>query len=278
MKYNNITKCTLFIGLFLSMNVLAEQASSISGLTSKLDSAKAINTLTNKSVMQSQVKVEDGLTTDLTNVEKISTSELMITKNTVPKTRSLAERLQQINHYDYSFSIYQASTRLIDDYDVDGYYQTFSVNFDADILSYSILDQADVYAELYLSLNGGPWQHYLTTDVFTLYGESTNDDYSIHTRLNEGYVTGEYDVLIDLYEVGYSDIVATYSALDDTALIALPLESNEYDAVYVEQSHTDIHHYGGSTNWLIISLLMMVMVLRLQPLCFKSLIKTNVSK
>ena len=245
------------MGLCFSLNSMAEQASSISGLTSRVNNLQAITAL-KKPITAGSLEVKETAQTNSV------TPELVITKNTTVKKRNLADRLQQINHFDYSFSIFQANTHLVDDYDADGYYQTFSVTFDADILTYSLFDQADVYAQLYLSFNGGPWQHYLTTDVFTLYGESSDDEYSIHTRLDQGYLTGEYDVLIDLYEVGYTDIVATYSALDDIALIALPLESEEYDIAYVEQSHTDIHHYGGSINVLMVSALFIFSLFRLR--------------
>src|SRR5690606_29090601 len=50
------------------------------------------------------------------------------------------------------------------------------------------------------------------------------DDYYVTTTLDDGFATGEYDVLIDLYEVGYSDIVATISAYDTNELAYLPLE------------------------------------------------------
>ena len=53
-----------------------------------------------------------------------------------------------------------------------------------------------------------------------------------------------YDVLIDLYEVGFSDVVATYSSDDTNALYALPLESSDYDPEYIEVEYYDEH--GGS--------------------------------
>jgi len=62
------------------------------------------------------------------------------------------------DHYD-SFSIYNAASYLLDDIDSDGYYQSFSVTFDADFYPISYADYANVYAELYLSRDGGPWIH-----------------------------------------------------------------------------------------------------------------------
>ena len=264
MNYRHIIKNTfLWLALFFSLTSQAEEissnanTSSITGITSSIDSKKAIKQLKQTATLQSQLQ---AISTD----ELSSSQTETIISNTSNKKRNLAQGLLQLNHYDYGFSIYQAQTHLIDDYDADGYYQTFSISFDADLISYSYIEQADVYAELYLSFNGGPWQHYLTTDIFTLYGESSDDEYSIHTRLNQGYLSGEYDILIDLYEVGYDDIVASYSAYDDAALIALPLESNEYDEVYVETSHTDIHYHGGSTSLIMLALLALILTFRLK--------------
>lgn len=156
-----------------------------------------------------------------------------------------------------SFNIYSGYSQLIEDYDEDGYYQTFSVTFDADVIDTYNIDHANVYAELYLSKNGGDWVHYYTTDNFSIYGESENDEFEVYTTLNQGYISSEYDVLIDLYEVGYSDIVATYSSNDTNELYALPLESSDYDPDYVEY-HSESHGHGGSTSLMSLFLLLFI--------------------
>jgi hypothetical protein len=46
----------------------------------------------------------------------------------------------------------------------------------------------------------------------------------VTTALDAGFPTAEYDVLIDLYESGYSGVVATLGPLDSGALSYLPLE------------------------------------------------------
>ncbi|WP_394128988.1 choice-of-anchor H family protein [Shewanella maritima] len=129
----------------------------------------------------------------------------------------------------YDFSIYDAYSRLYDDFNYNGFYQTFTVTFDADILGPTGYEIANVYAEMYLSKNGGPWERYYTTDIFTIEGDRSDDDYEVLTTLASGYPTDHYDVLIDLYEVGYSDIVATISSEDVDSLYALPLESSDWD-------------------------------------------------
>ncbi|MEW6991195.1 choice-of-anchor H family protein [Colwelliaceae bacterium 6441] len=160
-----------------------------------------------------------------------------------------------------SFNIYSGYSQLIEDFDQDGYFQTFSVTFDADVYDYHDVNHARVYAELYLSKNGGDWIHYYTTDNFNIYGESEDDEYEVYTTLNQGYSPDEYDVLIDLYEVGYNDIVATYSADDTNELYALPLESSDYDPDYVEH-HSDSHGHGGSHSLFSILFIFSLLVTR----------------
>lgn len=194
------------------------------------------------------------------NTEKLAekfgkTREEVHTLNNVNVSKSAKNATSKLNdinklsrtHYDYSFGIYDATSLLIRDVDGDGYHQEFSVIFDADLYSYSHIDTAEVYAELYLSKNGGPWVHYFTTEDFRIYGENTDDEYEVITTLHQGYDSNEFDVLVDLYEVGYQGVVATISSQDTSALYALPLESTEYDEI--EQiTIIESHGHGGSTG------------------------------
>jgi hypothetical protein len=165
-----------------------------------------------------------------------------------------------IGHDYYAdFSIYSAMSFLHDDYDEDGYYQTFSITFDADIYSYTDVQWGEVYALLYLSKNGGPWAHYFTTDNFIIEGNSNVDEYEVISTFMSGYASDHYDVLIDLYQVGYSDIVASYSADDTNALYALPIESAEYDEPYIEVIEV-VEVRGGSMYWLIWGLFSIVVL------------------
>ncbi|MBA6231787.1 MULTISPECIES: choice-of-anchor H family protein [unclassified Colwellia] len=165
-----------------------------------------------------------------------------------------------ISHDYYAdFSIYSAMSFLHDDYDEDGYYQTFSITFDADIYSYTDVQWGEVYALLYLSKNGGPWAHYFTTDNFIIEGNSDVDAYEVISTFMSGYASDHYDVLIDLYQVGYSEIVASYSADDTNALYALPIESAEYDEPYIEVIEV-VEVSGGSIYWLIWGVFSMVIL------------------
>lgn len=127
----------------------------------------------------------------------------------------------------HSFRLWDAGRALRHDADADGYHRRFEIRFDADV---SIGD-ALVYAKLYLRRVGdsGPWEHYYTTNDFWIYGSSDTDDYYVETTLNDGYPTADYDVLVDLYESGYSGIVATIGPFDDSSLRDLPLEDSGLD-------------------------------------------------
>ena len=155
--------------------------------------------------------------------------------------KMMAQGQVQSSSFYHSFNIYDAKSYLSEDIDFDGFYRSFSVVFDADVVTTDFDDVSEVYAQLYLSRNGGPWVHYFTTENFLIVGESPNDEYEVVTTLLDGYVTDHYDVLVDLYEVGYPDVVATISAFDVNELYALPLESANYDyqepPVYVSESH-----------------------------------------
>jgi hypothetical protein len=162
---------------------------------------------------------------------------------------------------DGNFAIYQGYSQLIEDIDEDGYYQTFSVTFDADLITGYANDEAVVYAELYLSENGGPWLHYYSTDNFIIHGESSDDEFEVYSTLEQGFNTNQYDILIDLYQEGYADIIASYSSDDSNSLYALPLESSDYDVEYLEY-YQEVYTHGGSTSLIVLLIVGVFMLLR----------------
>ena len=140
-----------------------------------------------------------------------------------------AERKLKSNSHEFSFA--DAYVDLLYDEDYDGYYSEFRVTFDAD----TVFNYADVYAELYLSLNGGDWELYHVTNIFEIRGFSSYDDYSVTTYLTTGYPPGSYDILIDLIDTYDNSYVATISADDLYSLSDQPLEDATYeDSVYYD--------------------------------------------
>lgn len=123
------------------------------------------------------------------------------------------------------FWFFHVDVQLFNDDDHDGFYHGIDVLFDAD----TIYETADVYAVLYLSYEGGPWNEYAVTDTFRIFGATSDDEYVVVTELTSGYPRGNYDLLIDLYDTWDGRLVATLGPEDSSALSYLPLEDFNRD-------------------------------------------------
>ena len=153
-----------------------------------------------------------------------------------------------ITVYD-DITLFDATTELISDFDDDGFYHRFSVEIDAD----TIYETSYVYARLYLSYEGGPWNHYATSDAYHIYGDSELDTFVIETELADGFPPGYYDVRIELYDADHGDWLLSYGPYDDASLSSLPLEDSYYDDHYrasVYPVETEVVIAGsGSMGW-----------------------------
>jgi hypothetical protein len=198
---------------------------------------KALNTTRDEVMTKKHQQARNRVST---NLDKNRTSN---TGTNIAKKASMNNARRSVN--EGSFVIHDGYSQLIEDYDEDGYFQTFSVTFDADLVAANSHDEAVVSAELYLSKNGGPWVHYYSTDNFLIHGDSSDDEFEVYSTLEQGFSTNQYNILIDLYEDGYPSIIASYSSDDSNSLYALPLESSDYDVEYVPD-YTEEHIHGGS--------------------------------
>ncbi|MCO7227167.1 choice-of-anchor H family protein [Pleionea sp. CnH1-48] len=144
------------------------------------------------------------------------------------KPREMRKAAPELSSHHHDFSFFDASVFLRDDLDNDGYYSRFTVEFDAD----TVYSWADVYAKLYISQNGSDWELYHTTDIFEINNGDGDDDYQVTTTLNIEYPADSYDILIDLYEYGYSGIVATIGPNEDPNLYDIPLEDRTQESSY----------------------------------------------
>jgi hypothetical protein len=154
--------------------------------------------------------------------------------------------------YD-EISLFDASTELISDFDDDGFYHRFSVAIDAD----TVYDTSYVYARLYLSYEGGPWNHYATSDAYHIDGDSELDAFTIETELADGFPPGYYDVRIELYDADYDQWLLSYGPYDDGSLNSLPLEDSYYDdlyaaAVYPVETQVVVAGSGSMGAWLLL--------------------------
>jgi hypothetical protein len=153
--------------------------------------------------------------------------------------------------------VFEASTELFHDLDQDGYYHYLRVQFDAD----TVFDSMRVYAKLFLSADGTAWEHLYTTDDFRIWGSDPNDDYEVETELVSGYSTGQYDLLIELYDSEYGDLLDEFGPLESTALSLLPLEDSGRDGVGPPPV-TDSHGGGGAASWPLLASLAAAAALR----------------
>ena len=149
------------------------------------------------------------------------------------------------------FWFYEADVVLLYDDDEDGYFYGVDLLFDAD----TFYDVADVYAVVYLSYEGGPWNEYAATEDFSIFGSSPNDEYVLVTELRSGYPTGEYDLLIELFDAFDGSFLASFGPQDTSELSFLPLEDFNRDAPGFDTPVTVSQGGGGAAGlWLLILL------------------------
>lgn len=142
------------------------------------------------------------------------------------------------------FWFYTADIELFADDDRDGYYHGIDLLFDAD----TVYTQADVYAVVYLSLDGGPWIEYAETETFGIWGASSSDEYVIVTELLDGFPTGSYDVLIELFDTWDNSFVADLGPEHSSELSFLPLEDAVRDTPAATSPPVVVNRGGGGAT------------------------------
>jgi hypothetical protein len=158
----------------------------------------------------------------------------------------------------FDFWFYEADVILFNDDDADGFYHGVDLLFDVD----TSFASADVYAVLYLSLDGGPWNEYGITDDFTIFGTSGSDEYVMVTELMSGYPTGSYDLLIELFDAYDGAFLASFGPADTSELGYLPLEDFNRDTP-VSEVHVVVNEGSGGggaiDGWFIAVFLLMLL-------------------
>ncbi len=144
--------------------------------------------------------------------------------------------------------IFDATTTLLSDVDRDGFYHRFKIAINADT---DVYRGQWVYAKLFLSFEGGPWNHYATSADFHIDGHTSLDEFVVETELSEGYPAGYYDARIELYDADSEAWLDTYDALDDSSLSAIPLEDAERDRGTYEYGVYATGSMGGTSLFLL---------------------------
>ena len=159
------------------------------------------------------------------------------------KSRSVASS----SSANIDFWFYLADVELYADDDRDGYYSGIDLLFDVDTY-YSV---ADIYAVAYLSYEGGPWEEYAATEDFTIFGSSGTDDYVLVSDLVSGYPTGDYDLLIEVFDANTGEFLAFVGPDETSELAFLPLEDMDRDAPASSGTRVTVSSGGGgSLGWL----------------------------
>jgi hypothetical protein len=170
--------------------------------------------------------------------------------------------------------ITDVGTLLYGDEDNDGYYTGLSLSLDADTRYTDI----DVYTTIDLQRIPGTRERLHTSGLFTLSGDSLNDEYRIDIDLLRNYPIGSYDLYIDLYDAHDHRMLDGIDASHFSNLAALPLESEDFDSIAYLGSHPDIHpvreppvrsddirvqEYAGSAGWITTLILAGILCVRL---------------
>jgi len=217
---------------------------STTALGNEIDGEQRLSVTT----QNTRVQRDDGIPGEISQDEF---SPLLVSGKRVKSERgSLRSKLnmQTSQSPNIDFWFYSADVVLFNDHDRDGFYHGIDLLFDAD----TYFAFAEVYAVVYLSLDGGPWNEYAATENFTIFGTTSDDEYVIVTELLAGYVTGSYDILIELFDV-YDDSYLAYIGPDDTSELAfLPLEDADRDVAAVPEVIVVNRGGGGALGWLFI--------------------------
>jgi len=232
-------------GLFLAVLSLALVA-----LPATAQEKTATDAAARVSVTTQGLKIERGAESAESSIDAydvLSQEGARDSKTSAIEQREAAGR--QALAVNTDFWIYDAFVTLFADTDRDGYFSGIELTFDAD----TIFTAADVYAVVYLSFEYGPWNEYAVTNDFTIFGTSATDEYVIETELVSGYPTGDYDILIELYDTFDGYLVASFGPEDSPELSLLPLEDFTYDAPVGTTTQVVVNSGGGgSASWLLI--------------------------
>jgi len=198
---------------------------------------------------QSGVKTKDSFAPLMSEGVRQSRQDRRANRKTAAASSAPALARQYAN----DFWIYEADVVLFGDDDGDGFYYGIDLLLDAD----TAWSSADVYGVLYLSLAGGPWNEYAITEDFRIFGTSPDDEYVLVTELDSGYPTGDYDMLIELYDSVTGEFLTDFGPESSSALSLLPLEDFNRDAPLFDEPVTVVRQNRGGGSMGLISVLLL---------------------
>jgi len=145
---------------------------------------------------------------------------------------------------DIDFWIYDSYVTLTADIDYDGYFSSFTLEFDVD----TIYQSAPIYAVIYTSTSE-EFTPFYTTNIYNIYGDNTQDAIIIENDLVTGFPSNEYELMVVIYDADTDEVLAVSDGTDDADLAYLSLESENYE--YVETVEVVVVEHGGALGvWL----------------------------
>ncbi|MEO1037089.1 MAG: choice-of-anchor H family protein [Pseudomonadota bacterium] len=215
----------------IALAILASAASAQSADTANAESTAAV---------EREVFVEQGSRSSDAGTTSLKSSPQAL-RTQGPRTRTEKGRAAPLAAINQDFWIFEAFVNIFFDEDLDGFFTRVELDFDAE----TVFTEADVFAVIYLSLEGGPWNEVVETDVFRIFGAGEGDEYFVDIDLLTGYPSGSYDILIELYDTFDGQLVAEFGPNDSLELFDLPLEDQLRDEVIVGGPTVFVSEGGG---------------------------------
>ncbi len=177
--------------------------------------------------------------------------------STQATTSTLSRESARFND-DLDFWIYDSYVGLTADIDYDGYYSSFTLEFDVD----TIYQSAPIYAVIYTSTSE-QFTPFYTTNIYHIYADNTQDAIIIENDLVTGFPSNEYELMVVIYDADTDEVLAVSDGTDDADLAYLSLESENYE--YVETVEVVVVEHGGALGMWLFTGLGFVAYRRLKP-------------
>ena len=203
-----------------------------------------------------QEEIRTSTTVQYTKAQRDAGAAGTLSKDEYPGLQSKTGVRRSNSTASGDFWFYSADVLLFNDHDADGHFHGVDLLFDAD----TYYELADVYAVVYLSYEGGPWNEFVVTESFPIFGATSDDEYVLVSELMSGYPTGDYDLLIELFDSYDGAFLASYGPEETSELSFLPLEDSNREAPHFDDPVVINHGGGGAISWWMISLMLLLLL------------------
>ena len=167
----------------------------------------------------------------------------------------------------------EVGTLLFDDLDGDGYFSGISLSLDADTEFASVDVYATIDIQSALSPNGFFDERLHTTQPFTIYGRSLNDEYRVDIDLITNFSPDIYDLQISLVDAYSHEILDRVDAQVFRNLSSLSLESQDNEDVFIAVNNRPVRpgndgvfveEFAGSGGPVLLGLFLLALIRRLK--------------